>query len=365
MPQARHAAIRTVLLLTAAALVATLLAACGDDDDDTPTDPGTPATGTVEVVTSPTLAAPWSLAGPDGYAEQGSGDHQLDDLSPGDYTITWGAFDGHATPAPETGTLAAGEVVRFTGVYEALAGGTIVVTTLPATLDGPWQVTGPAAYQASGTGSGVLTDLDPGEYAIAWQRLPLYLGPAPLQMDVTAGGTTTFEGEYRLIGRELPEFLPLILQDAHTVRAVAAYTDLLGSDFRFIRQGGEPSYGYDTEVTVIDRIFSGAAGSNGMVVADIAFLTLEPLEAWQETPANDPDFGGFLRSLFRTYEIRIDFEIADQSLVLRVQGPVTFYVQREQDVPGSDYELLGIVDRTLGGKATENFSWTDVRELFR
>ncbi len=64
-------------------------------------------------------AAPWTLAGPNGYSRQGAGDAILQSLDPGDYTITWGDLAGWTKPAPawETLTLENGKTITFTGSY--------------------------------------------------------------------------------------------------------------------------------------------------------------------------------------------------------------------------------------------------------
>lgn len=243
--------------------------------------------------------------------------------------------------------------------------GTLVVTTRPDSLSGPWEVTGPDGFQTSGTGSAMLDDLDPGEYAIVWERLPLWFAPAPLQMDVTAGDTTEFLGEYAPITTVVPERVMLIFLDAHAAGATAAYADLLSEDFQFVRAGGDPIYDRATDVAIMDRIFSGEAGSNGLVVAAVEVIEFEPQGPWEATPADDPHFGQFPGSLQRTFEIQLDFVIEGQFLVLRVQGPAIFHVREERSARGAEYELLGVLDATFGGKGVENNSWTDVKELFR
>ena len=93
-------------------------------------------------------------------------------------------------------------------------------------------------------------------------------------------------------------------------------------------RAGAPIYDRATDVAIMDRIFSGEAGSNGLVVAAVEV-------------------------------------IEGQYLVLHVQGPAIFHVREERSARGAEYELLGVLDATFGGKGVENNSWTDVKELFR
>jgi len=255
------------------------------------------------------------------------------------------------------------------GAYVEELLGTIVVTTLPDTLPGPWAITGPAGYQHSGVGSAVVTGLEPGEYAVDWERLPLWLGPAPLQMDVSAGDTTEFLGEYARITGVFPDWVMWIFEDSHEEMAIDAWAGVLGEDFLFVPADGSPAYGYDAEVAAMERLFGGEPGSNGMAISDLAMVRLEPQGVWEDTPDDDPNFGGHAGSQKRVYLMEMDFAVAGQNLILRVHGPAIFYVKPESPVPGSEWELLGIVDATYGGKdhvgkSVESQSWTEVKALF-
>ncbi len=362
MPRTPRSVIRVSLLLAAVLLALALVPACGDDDDDDGLT--APQSGAIAISTTPTLAAPWSLAGPDAFADQGTGAAELTDLVPGDYTITWGAVDGYVTPSPQTGAVVAGEVRSFVGAYVEASLGALMVTTLPDTLPGPWSITGPAGYQHGGVGSAVITDLEPGPYEVTWERLPLWLAPASLQMDVSAGDTTEFLGEYGEITGMFPDWVMWIFEDSHDVGSIDAWAGVLGEDFQFVPTDGSAAYGYDTEVQTMGRLFGGEAGSNGMSIAGVHVVQLEPQGVWQETPQDDPHFGGYTGSQYRTYLVQLDFAVAGQNLFLRVQGPATFYVKPESSVPGAEWELLGIVDATYGGKAVESHSWTEVKALF-
>jgi len=360
MPCSPRSLLRIAFLL-ATVLPLLVLAACGDDDGD---QLAAPQSGTIEIATTPVLDAPWSLAGPDALAEQGTGAQELTSMPPGDYTLTWGAVDGWVTPQPQTGALAAGEVRRFTGTYTEALLGAIAVTTLPDTLSGPWQITGPAGFQAAGTGSEVIADLEPGLYEIEWERLPLWLGPAPLQMQVAAAETTGFLGQYERITGVLPDWVMWLFEDSHDIEAADAYAGMLSEDFLFIPQDGDP-YGYDAEVATMSRIFAGQQGQFGYAVSDVEVVTLQPQGVWEAVPASEPDFGGLTGVQKRTYLIQIDFGLAGQFLILRVEGPAVFYVREETDLTGSQWKLLGIRDATFGGKGVESTTWTHVKAYFQ
>ncbi len=78
------------------------------------------ATDPNSVVVAPApsaLEAPWSMTGPDSYAAAGYGTTTLDDMAPGLYTISWGSVPGWASPEDESLDLVADAVLTFTGTY--------------------------------------------------------------------------------------------------------------------------------------------------------------------------------------------------------------------------------------------------------
>ena len=104
-------------MLAAMTLLACLYGlGCSSDDD-----PGTPDnTDTDVVVIDPdpdSLDAPWTLAGPSGYSDNGLGDRTLNGMTPGDYTVTWGIVGGWDAPTAETRTLPTGGRITFSGTY--------------------------------------------------------------------------------------------------------------------------------------------------------------------------------------------------------------------------------------------------------
>ncbi len=127
------------------------------------------------------------------------------------------------------------------------------------------------------------------------------------------------------------------------------YRRLLSTNYLFIPQDDAGSYNFDTEIDIVDKMFNEIAGSNGFVISDIDVVQMDPQGVWTETPANDPNFGGLSGSQYRTYIVQIDFNISGQNLVLRVQGPVIYYVRAEQEEDQQVFKLLGMVDATYGG----------------
>ncbi|MBU1701252.1 MAG: formylglycine-generating enzyme family protein [Candidatus Eisenbacteria bacterium] len=80
-------------------------------------------TGTIIMDPSPDdLDAPWTLTGPGGYSENGAGDEILNDLPPGDYTVSWNTVSGWNIPSDETRTLAAEDTTIFRVAYIADSG---------------------------------------------------------------------------------------------------------------------------------------------------------------------------------------------------------------------------------------------------
>ncbi len=101
------------------ALICVSAIGCGEDDPAAP-DPEPETTGTVVVDRSPnTLSCTWQLTGPDSYLHNGTGDETLEDLEPGDYTLTWTAMSGWNSPSPlsEMKTVTAG---RYDHLYRHL-----------------------------------------------------------------------------------------------------------------------------------------------------------------------------------------------------------------------------------------------------
>ncbi len=78
---------------------------------------------------------------------------------------------------------------------------TVVVATIPDTLQAPWELSGPGGSQEMGTGADTLSGLTPGVHILTWGAVGGWLDPDPnpVELDVAAHDTTTFTGEYREI----------------------------------------------------------------------------------------------------------------------------------------------------------------------
>jgi formylglycine-generating enzyme required for sulfatase activity len=145
---------------------------CSSDDSVNPDTAGT-FTPTVVIQTDPDfLSVDWSLAGPGGKTLASSGDAELEDMTTGEYTISWVAEEGWSTPAPNPETLAldAGRQIDFDGRYFLLPG-SFCINPEPNTIQADWTLTGPEGYETSGVGDRTLTGLAPGDYELIWAAL--------------------------------------------------------------------------------------------------------------------------------------------------------------------------------------------------
>jgi formylglycine-generating enzyme required for sulfatase activity len=90
---------------------------CGDGDEPSgPDDSDEP--GTVVIDAEPeALSAPWDISGPAGLSGSGTGDSTMTGMTPGSYTVTWGAMSGWTAPSPETRSLTSGGTLTFSGLY--------------------------------------------------------------------------------------------------------------------------------------------------------------------------------------------------------------------------------------------------------
>lgn len=75
-----------------------------------------PTTGTVQVTTNQSSAS-FTITGPTTFVGSGLSS-TFPNAPPGNYTITFGAISGYATPSPQTQTLTAGATLSFTGTYQ-------------------------------------------------------------------------------------------------------------------------------------------------------------------------------------------------------------------------------------------------------
>lgn len=140
----------------------------------------------------------------------------------------------------------------------------------------------------------------------------------------------------------------VVFRDVYTSRELDCYRKLLSEDYLFVKKDGTVD-NFDTEMIIADRMFNGIAGQNNYIIADITIDILDPRDVWLPTPENDPDFGGFPGSQFRTYDVFMQFVISGEDLTLVVQGVVIFYVMDEGTDGNPDFKILGQRDLTNGG----------------
>lgn len=195
MFQQRH------LFLVCAALVAAVAVGGGCSDDEGGSSTAPPTSGTVVVTPGPTtLTISWTLRGPGGFNESGSGARTFASQPLGNYTLTWGAVEGWVRPTPVTSTLKleAGGSVEFTGLYRENLPSTIVVDATPDDPGTTWVLAGPDGFRLDGAGDLTLDDLDSGVYTLTWEARSGWWLPItnPQTLEVF-GGTTTFIGIYR------------------------------------------------------------------------------------------------------------------------------------------------------------------------
>ena len=153
----------------------------------------TAPTGSVELVVSPSgLAAPWSLSGPDGFAETGTGAETLAGVPVGDYEVAWGDVSGYSAPASERGTLVEGETLTLEGNYESQLG-RIEIRPEPSDEPNlPWALSGPGDFFRNGFGATDIEDVLAGEYTITWGDAPGFVTPPPETAVLNAGETLRF-----------------------------------------------------------------------------------------------------------------------------------------------------------------------------
>lgn len=159
--------------------------------------------------------APWTLTGSNSYSTSGKGDFTINDLAPGDYTLTWGDLVGWTKPSPASSkqTLTVGGTITFTGTYTLIVGPKIQVT--PSTLN--FGYVPPGSYKdltltvkniGTGTLSGTVSAAPPfsivsgGTYNLASgasQKVivrytaPLQEGSQTGSVTFTGGGGTTIQ----------------------------------------------------------------------------------------------------------------------------------------------------------------------------
>jgi hypothetical protein len=242
--------------------------------------------------------------------------------------------------------------------------GVIQITVSPAGMPLPWELTGPDGYATSGAGARLLGGLEPGAYRITWLPVPARLTPLPREQDLVAGRIVTFLGRYDAIELDSADAVVRLLVDSHEAMDADLYRSLLHPQFRFVPQGDAAPWDAATERAIMARLLGQVPGEDGLAIGAISVDGFEPQGVWQPIAPGDPHFGDDSTGLFRDYSVDIALAVAGTGLVWRVRGPVIIYAEPvlEDGIPG--WRLLGMVDLTAGGKATETITWTRLKQRF-
>jgi hypothetical protein len=196
-------ALGRISMTMAAALLLVAAFALVSCTKDGPVNPWHPdLAGRVTIAVQPTgLDAGWTLAGPDGWQDSGSGPAVYDALPAGQYTVTWAPRAGWSQPSPSSVThdLPAKGVAQFSGTYTATASyGSLRVDPTPDSINAPWTASGPGGFVRSGSGDTTIEYLAVGEYTVTWGPVSGWEQPSPntTTVTVTDGGVATAGGVY-------------------------------------------------------------------------------------------------------------------------------------------------------------------------
>ncbi len=137
----------------------------------------------------------WTLTGPEGYTLAGEGDRTLEELTPGDYTITWTDVSGWVTPIPEAKNLTGAGSIIFLGDYSG-DWGTVDVNPQPVGVTGGWELAGPDGIFRHGTEAKTYLEMPSGQYEITWLEASGWVTPAAASDSLPPGGAITFTGQY-------------------------------------------------------------------------------------------------------------------------------------------------------------------------
>jgi len=242
--------------------------------------------------------------------------------------------------------------------------GTIHITS-PEGLEAPWSLAGPNDYEAAGTGTAELGGRPEGDYTITWADMDGWETPPEETLELCCGEPIWFIGDYTLPLIHTADQLMQQFMITYAGRMLENYEALLYSDFLFVSQDAD-SYGYDTELSIANKMFNEIAGEGGYIIDNIEITQLDPLGVWDAVPSNDADFGEYESegAQYRPYAIQLRFYIQDQNLIQLVSGHATFYAIAEDNGGQPEFRLLGIKDLTFGSKATEAATWTSIKSQF-
>jgi subtilisin family serine protease len=151
------------------------------------------AGGTITI--HPSINAPWTLTRESGYNHPGTGNETIHDLTPGDYTITWGDVPDWTKPSPASETLIAGGTITFSGTYIQQVG------SLAVTISPPGAVTAGAQWRRVGTttwfnSDSTETSTPVGSYTVEFKTVEGWATPSSVCVTISNGVTATASGTY-------------------------------------------------------------------------------------------------------------------------------------------------------------------------
>ncbi len=185
-------------------------------------------------------------------------------------------------------------------------------------------------------------------------------------------------GVTRLPFPDSPEKLMANFQTIYETMQVYDYLRTMHPDFLTILQQETTDEFPDVGTTlsryeeqnVHKRMFSTQAvtdpqGNLVPGVQAIVFDVFQQMAPWETT---DPD-GLFPDAFWAPYQVSILWDRGQNFSTMRVEGVINFYVVSRdfeyKDEAGQFFQMIGQLDLTNIGKATEGTSWGTVKALFR
>lgn len=169
-----------------------LVVASGCEAKPTP-DPGNPETvGSLNVNLAPDSASV-VVTGPGSYSQTFTGSELLVDLAPGDYEVSAtapGYFDGAGGINVVAGQTSSLSLTLTTASGTVVTAGSLNVSVTPASA--AVMVAGPDSFARNFTGNQLLTDLDPGQYAVEASATGYYGNSGTINVEVGESSSITF-----------------------------------------------------------------------------------------------------------------------------------------------------------------------------
>ncbi len=143
------------------------------------------------------IDAGWTLSGPDGFQQTGTGTQSFQQCEPGTYTLEWNDVPDWISPSqnPIVKTLSPGDSYTFSGEY-AEPPGTIVIDVTPDSLSASWTLRGPGEFERQGEGDTTITNCPPGKYVMIWEAIPNWIKPYSLHFFLESHENLTARGSY-------------------------------------------------------------------------------------------------------------------------------------------------------------------------